>query len=306
MKQPIFTRDDNNPILSVEDMPFPAGAVLNPGATEYDGDVLLLLRVEKANGFSDIHVARSADGRTDWRVDKTPLLQHNIDDWKYETWGCEDARVCYLDSEQAYYITYTAYSPYGAAVGIARTTDFESIERLGLIFAPNNKDAALFPRKFNGKWAALHRPDAGGIEHIWIASSPDLTNWGQPHCVLTEGAGPAWDAIKVGAGPPPMLTDEGWLLMYHGVKAYGGQMVYRVGLALLDADQPHKIVARCPQAVFIPSAPYEKSGLVPNVVFPTGWILRDDEVWMYYGAADSCVCLATAKLQDLIDAVHCR
>ncbi len=183
---------------------------------------------------------------------------------------------------------------------MARTEDFERAERIGLIFSPNNKDAVLFPKKFEGRWGVLHRPDAGGIEHIWSAYSPDLVHWGEPHCVLPELAGPAWDGMKVGAGPPPILTEDGWLLIYHGVKSYGGHLVYRAGVALLDKDRPHKTVARSHNWIFQAEAPYELSGLTPNVVFPMGLLLRGNELWMYYGAADSCTCLATAKLDDVL------
>ncbi|MFC1766270.1 glycosidase [Planctomycetota bacterium] len=299
--KPLFQRDESNPILTPRDMPFTAEAVLNPGAVEHNGDVVLLLRVEDTSGYSDIYVARSRNGITDWKIDKKPLLKHGEPKYRYEKWGCEDARISYLADEELYYITYTAYSSYGAAVALARTRDFEKVERLQLIMPPSNKDACLFPRKFNGRWAMLHRPDAGGVENIWIASSPDLIHWGQPRCVLAEGAGAAWDTLKVGAGPPPILTKHGWLLLYHGVKGYAGQLVYRVGAALLDKDKPYKLLARSPKAIFKATELYETTGLIANVVFPTGLLLRDDELWMYYGAGDTCVCLATVKLQDVLD-----
>jgi predicted GH43/DUF377 family glycosyl hydrolase len=207
-----------------------------------------------------------------------------------------------MDDAQRWYITYTAYSPAGPAVALAHSSDLETADRVGLIFSPNNKDAALFPQRFDGRWAVLHRPNAGGIENIWSAYSPDFVHWGEPHCVLTEGGGAAWDAFKVGAGPPPILTDQGWLLIYHGVKTYGGRLVYRVGIALLDHDTPHKLLHRARHWIFQAEAPYELSGLVPNVVFPSGVLVRGDELWMYYGAADTYVCLATAKLKDVLAA----
>jgi predicted GH43/DUF377 family glycosyl hydrolase len=208
-----------------------------------------------------------------------------------------------LAQEKRWYITYTAYSPHGAAVAVARSQDLVRADRIGLIFSPNNKDAVLFPTRFGDRWAVLHRPNAGGMAHIWSAFSPDLVHWGQPHCVLPEGGGAAWDGIKVGAGPPPIPLREGWLLIYHGVKSYGGQLVYRAGVVLLDKDRPYKVVARSRNWIFQAEAPYEITGLVPNVVFPTGLIQRGDELWMYYGAADTVVCLATAKLQDVLSAL---
>jgi predicted GH43/DUF377 family glycosyl hydrolase len=205
-----------------------------------------------------------------------------------------------MEEDECWYITYVAYSDMGPAVGIARTTDLQSVERLSLLGATNDKDGVLFPGKFDGEYAILHRPDAGGYQHIWSARSADLRRWGDPHCVFREGYGPTWDAVKVGAGPPPIRTDEGWLLIYHGVKGYGGGLVYRVGLALLDPQTPHKVLARTPGSIFEAEAPYEVTGIVPNVIFPTGAILRGDEVWMYYGAADRCIGLARANLSDLM------
>lgn len=298
----MFERSKANPILTVEDMPVSAQAVCNPGVTEQRDDVVLLLRIENQAGYSSIHVARSRDGETDWRIEPEPLLAHGQPDLRYEQWGCEDPRVIWIDEEQCWYITYTAYSPAGAAVGLAKSCDLAEVERVGLIFSPSNKDAALFPRKFGDRWAALHRPDAGGgIENIWISFTRDLVYWGEPHCVLEERAGPAWDATTVGTGPPPIETDLGWLLLYHGVKLYGGRRVYRVGAAMLDRDRPHKVLARTDECIFKPTTDYEFTGLLPNVVFPTGTLLRGDELWMYYGAADTSVCLARAHLPDILD-----
>ncbi|MFB3926142.1 MAG: glycosidase [Syntrophales bacterium] len=300
----IFTRHEKNPILTIDDLSFDAHAILNPGATEHDGDIVLLVRIEDNDGFSSIHVARSKDGISNWKIDSKAILQRGEAGWRYEEWGCEDARVTYIPEMMAWYITYTAYSPAGEAVGLARTTDFVSAERLGLIFPPNNKDAVLFPTRFDNRWAALHRPDAGGVENIWIAYSHDFIYWGEPHAVLLEGMGPAWDAAKVGSGPPPIETKDGWLLIYHGAKYYAGSLVYRAGAVLLDRYKPHKIKASTPVCIFRGSALYEQAGLVPNSVFPTGLIQRGDELWMYYGAADTSVCLAIAKLQDLLDSLE--
>jgi predicted GH43/DUF377 family glycosyl hydrolase len=300
MQNRVFRLSPENPLIGPLDVPFPAAAVLNPGAAEQQGQTVLLLRIEDHAGFSNIHVARSDNGVTDWKIDSNPILAYGQEDWRYEQWGCEDARVTYLEEDNCWYITYTAYSPEGAAVALARSTDLVTAERIGLILSPNNKDAVLFSRKFDGRWAALHRPDAGGEQHIWSVYSPDLVHWGEPHSVLSQEGGSAWDSVKVGAGPPPLLVKDGWLLIYHGVKGYGGHLIYRAGAALLDKDKPYKVVARTRDWLFQAEAPYEFSGLTPNVVFPTGLLLRGDQLWMYYGAADTTTCLATAKLDDVL------
>jgi predicted GH43/DUF377 family glycosyl hydrolase len=297
----IFERVGSNPILAPTDLDFPAAAITNPGAIEQDGEVVLLPRVVDLSGHSSIHVARSRNGVDGWRVEREPILRYARPDCRYEQWGCEDARVVFLEPEEQYYITYTAYSSNGAAVAIARSKDLCEAERISLIFAPNNKDAVLFPQRFEGRWAVLHRPDAGNEQHIWSAFSPDLVHWGEPHCVLKSAGGAAWDGVKVGAGPPPVLTDHGWLMLYHGVKLYGGHMVYRAGAAMLERDRPHKLARRCDHWLFQSEAEYELSGFMPNVVFPTGLLLRGDELWLYYGAADTYSCLAIASLKDVLE-----
>ena len=150
MNMRIFERSPHNPIITPRDLPFPAASVLNPGATVQGDQVVLLLRVEDTAGYSSIYVARSRNGVTDWRFEPEPILRYGQRQWRCERWGCEDARVTYLATEERWYITYTAYSENGAAVALARSEDLVRAERVGLIFSPNNKDAALFPKKFGG------------------------------------------------------------------------------------------------------------------------------------------------------------
>jgi predicted GH43/DUF377 family glycosyl hydrolase len=151
----------------------------------------------------------------------------------------------------------------------------------------------------------LHRPVTGAQEHIWYAVSSDtLGSWTQPGLLLPERGGPWWDGVRVGVGAPPIETDDGWLLIFHGVKEIAGAPTYRLGLALLDKDDPRRVLARASEWVFAPEAEYELHGLLGNVVFTCGAIRRGDEVWMYYGAADTVVGLAIAKLDDLLEFVH--
>jgi len=296
----LFQRHPANPLLTAADIPAHVASALNPAATEIDGEVLLLVRVEDGRGISALWVARSRDGVSDWRVEASPLLSPVE---TYEEWGCEDARITFVPELGAWVIAYTAYSSLGPAVALARTRDFRSVERLGVVLSPENKDAALFPRRIDGQWVILHRPVAGGTGHMWLASSPDLIHWGRSAMVLRARGAVWWDGARIGGGAQPLETPEGWLLLYHGVKQMVSGPVYRVGLALLDLDDPTRPVARTDYWVFAPETPYERSGDVPNVVFPCGALLRDGVVWMYYGAADSSVCLATARLDELIAAV---
>jgi predicted GH43/DUF377 family glycosyl hydrolase len=293
----LFRRHAANPILTPGAIPADVGSAFNPAATLVGEDVVLLVRAEDRRGISALWVARSADGISDWRIDARPLLQPED---PYEEWGCEDARLTFVPELGEWVIAYTAYSPVGPGVALARTRDFASVERIGLVLSPENKDATLFPRRFDGGWVLLHRPVAGRTGHMWLASSPDLIHWGRPRVLARSRGEVWWDGSRIGAGAQPLETDAGWLLLYHGVKTMVSGPVYRVGLILLDRDDPSSVIARSEEWVFAPDAPYERSGDVPSVVFPCGAVIRDGEVWMYYGAADSTVCLAIASLDDLL------
>ena len=300
----VFRRHGNKPLLRAEDLRLQVDAVFNPGVVEVDGDVVLLLRIEDRQGISQVRVARSRNGVDGWEVADAPLLQPDLPEFPFEEWGCEDARVTQVGPRE-WIIAYTAYSRYGPAVALATTSDFLSAQRLGVVMSPTNKDATVFPQAFDGVKILLHRPVTGGYEHIWYASSGDgYTNWSEPGVLLAERGGPWWDGLRIGVGAPPLRTDQGWLLIYHGVKDMAGHGVYRLGLALLDPDNPRKVLARASRWVFGPEADFEQRGLVPNVVYTCGALLRGDDLWMYYGAADTVIGLAIAKLSDLLNFVQ--
>jgi len=298
-KLSLFSRHENNPILSSDYLDIDA-FVFNPGVVQFNEKTLLLLRVEGADGHSNIHLAKSKDGISKWQVNKKPFLGVNSK-YKYEEWGCEDARVvCVDDNGMKYYITYTAYSHHGPCPALAVTEDFRAIERLGLILPPYNKDVVLFPEKVNCQWWLLHRPYAAGEQNIWLASSSDILNWGNHRCLIEKGKGGAWDCLKVGAGPPPIKTEAGWLVIYHGVREVCNTLIYKTGMVLLDLNDLSRIVKRLRFPVFEASIEYEMKGNVPNVVFPTGTIVKEDILYLYYGASDASVCLATARMSDIL------
>jgi predicted GH43/DUF377 family glycosyl hydrolase len=300
----LFHRHGRDPLISSADLPIPSHAVFNPGVAEKDGEVVLLLRVEDRQGLSHIRVARSRNGVDGWRIAEEPLLAPDVPDCPFEEWGCEDPRVTHME-DGSWLIAYTAYSRYGPAVALASTEDFQSVHRFGVVLSPTNKDATVFPRRFHDQWLMLHRPVTGSEEHIWYASSPhDLDHWGSPGILLPERGGPWWDGLRIGVGAPPIETPEGWLLIYHGVKEVATRPVYRLGLALLDLENPYKVIARASEWVFAPEVEYEQRGLVANVVYTCGALRRGDDIWMYYGAADTVICLAIARLQDLLEFVH--
>ena len=300
----LFRRHAENPILSADDWPYAANAVFNPAAAIINGQAVLLVRVEDFRGMSHLTVAKSDDGIQSWIVDPVPSFIPQPATHPEEQWGIEDPRATWLKELDAWAIAYTAYSKGGPLVSLATTRDFRSFDRLGPVMPPEDKDAALFPVRFDGRWAMLHRPvttSPRSSANIWISFSHDLKYWGDHRELLRARAGGWWDANKIGLSTPPLETPEGWLILYHGVRETASGAIYRLGLAMLDREDPTRVLKRSDPWVFGPRADYERNGDVDDVVFPCGWVLKEDEVFLYYGAADSRVALATACLTDLID-----
>ena len=300
----LFTRHKQNPIISAKDLPYRASTVFNPGATIVNGETLLLVRVEDHRGHSHLTVARSKNGVSDWRFDQEPTFVPEPERFPEEIWGVEDPRITFLEETQNWAICYTAFSAGGPLVSLATTTDFRTFQRLGPVMPPDDKDAALFPIRFKGRWAMLHRPVPTSLAagaHIWLSWSPDLKHWGDHHILLWARHGGWWDANKIGLSPPPLRTEEGWLLLYHGVRMTASGAIYRLGLALLDLDNPGKVIHRSDEWIFQPVEDYERFGDVDKVVFPCGWVEQDGQVRIYYGAADSSIALATANVGELLD-----
>lgn len=303
----LFERHPANPILTAEDWPYPVNVVFNPAAAEVEGTTVVIARVEDLRGISHLAVARSANGIDGWEIDPEPLLTP-APGVVGEQWGFEDPRVVFVPELARWAITCTAYGPAGPAVYLATTSDFRSVERHGIIRHPEDKNAALLPRKLDDMWVLFHRPQtdfAGGRGGIFVSRSPDLHTWTAPEEVLQPRSGAWWDSLRIGIGPPPLRTEAGWLVIYHGVKETVAGSIYRVGLALTDLDEPTRVTHRLPGWVLAPLADYERTGDVPNVVFPCG-LVRDEgsgQIRLYYGAADTSVCLATAQLDDLLAAV---
>ncbi|MGD8209759.1 MAG: hypothetical protein PVF32_07875 [Desulfobacterales bacterium] len=300
----LFTRYEANPILQAKDIPYQANSVFNAAATRVGDDTLLLMRVEDRRGISHLTAARSKNGITDWRIDPTPTLAPNPADHPEEIWGIEDPRVTRIEALDMWAVVYTAYSKGGPLVSLTTTRDFKTFERKGAVMPPEDKDAALFPVQLKGRWAMLHRPVSGfaGIgAHIWISFSPDMKHWGDHQILIPARKGGWWDANKIGLSPPPLLTDKGWLILYHGVRSTAGGCIYRLGLALLDLEDPTRLLSRSDEWVFAPEKDYEVAGDVDKVVFPCGWVADGDEIRLYYGGADKCIALATARVSEILD-----
>ncbi|MHC4133960.1 MAG: glycoside hydrolase family 130 protein [Planctomycetota bacterium] len=303
-RKQLFTRHPDNPLLTAQDWPYFVNSVFNPGAVQLaSGETLLLCRVEDCSGKSHLTAARSPDGVSNWQIDPKPTLRADPENHPEEKWGLEDPRVVWLPELKNYAVTYTSYSPAGPHVSLALTEDFKDFDRIGDVMPPEDKNAAMLPRKIKGRWAMIHRPAPQRSEsHIWISYSPDLRHWGDHTLVLRARRGPWWDANRVGLCTPLIETPEGWLLLYHGAKETVSGAIYRLGAALLDLESPRHCLLRSDEWLFGPEEEYERTGDVEQVVFPCGAILEDDgdTLHIYYGAADTSVARATGSLSHIM------
>jgi predicted GH43/DUF377 family glycosyl hydrolase len=297
----LFTRFDSNPILTPDMWPYPANAVMNPGATRMNNKTLLLVRVEDMRGFSHLTTAQSEDGLTNWQISEKPTLQAEAEQ-KEEMWGLEDARIIWLEQQRQFAITYTSFSEGGPVISLAITKNFRSFAKLGKMLPPEDKDACLFPELFKERFALIHRPIVRGQAHMWISFSPDLKHWGD-HQLLVHTRQGYWDGERVGLACQPVKTEHGWLVFYHGVRRTTAGQLYRLGLVLLDLERPWKVLRRSAEWIFGPRAIYERLGDVGGVVFPSGVVVdaQNDTLFLYYGAADCTVGVAQAKFSDIID-----
>ena len=242
--------------------------------------------------LSHLRLAWSDDG-VRFRVDAGPTL---LGLGELESFGIEDARVSEI--EGTFYLTYSSVSPSGVGVGLISTRDWKTFERHGMVIPPSNKDCALFPGKIGGEYACLHRPSGVmiGGNFIWVSRSPDLMHWGRHQCIAWTRPG-MWDSVRVGAGAEPILTERGWLEIYHGANA---DHRYCLGALLLDRDDPAKVLARSVEPIMEPTAAYERTGFFGNVVFTNGHLVDGDTVTLYYGASDEVICGATMSIRAIL------
>jgi beta-1,4-mannooligosaccharide/beta-1,4-mannosyl-N-acetylglucosamine phosphorylase len=325
MPGPLVTRHARNPVLTADDLPYPATLVYNPGVVRTDDRYVMAFRVDHGYatdrvgygfGSIDIGIAFSEDGVL-WQVQDRTILGELKDDehlWAY------DPRLVAIDGE--WFITFCVDTRHGMRAGIARTTDFESFEVVSLSL-PDLRNVVLFPEKIGGDYVRLERPFPiylrrtwGQVDRfdIWVSRSPDLVHWGETELLLAVEQVPFANE-KIGPGPPPIRTADGWLTLFHAVdteptRAPGGWegtwiKRYTAGAMLLDLNDPAKVAGMCPHPILVPEAPYELTeGFRTNVVFPTGLVADGDTAMIYYGAADSVICLATASISELVDSTR--
>ena len=247
--------------------------------------------------MSHLRAARSRDG-LHFTIDESPALFPAME---YEAFGIEDPRITQIGAD--FYVSYVGVSAQGIVTALARTRDFRQFERLGIIFAPDNKDVALFPEKIGGKYYALHRPSISGFgrPEIWIAESPDLICWGNHRRLagLRQGEAGAghWENGRIGGGAAPFRVDGGWLEIYHGADR---QARYCLGALLLDAEEPWKVIGRSREPILEPVLDYERQGFFGNVVFSCGAMCEDGLVKIYYGASDTFTAYAQISLAEVM------
>ena len=305
----VLWRSSRNPIIGRHHLPR-SNSIFNSAVVPFRGGYAGVFRVDDRTRAMKIHAGRSADGVT-WQIEQQAIVFEPADDRIPEIQSrfehAYDPRVTWL--EDRFYVTW-CNGYHGPTIGVGYTHDFETFFQLDNAFLPFNRNGVLFPRRIGGTYAMLSRPSDNGhtpFGDIFFSESPDLVHWGRHRHVMAPIPW-TWESTKIGAGPTPIETPEGWLLIYHGVLTSCNGYVYSMGAALLDLDQPWKVIARSRDYLLSPQVPYEQVGDVPNVAFPCAALVDEqrDRLTIYYGGADTVVCMAHGSLSGVIEFVRSR
>ncbi|MFA7185754.1 MAG: glycoside hydrolase family 130 protein [Victivallales bacterium] len=296
----LFERYRQNPIVTANQVPG-AHSIFNSAVIAWNGKYAGVFRVDDETRNSNLHVGFSNDG-IKWTISPHPL--NMVDEISGETKRAAgyDPRITELDDK--FYVTWCC-DCFGPTICMAWTDDFETFHQLDL-FLPANRNGVLFPRKINGMYTLLTRPTDNSMrvnvpfDSIFCLQSPDLKFWGKCRLVMSPRPNVIWEYVKIGAGPVPIETDDGWLLIYHGVLTSCSGNLYYAGGAILDKGNPWKVLYRSKKYLMAPSTDYERIGDVPNVIFPVAAVKDGSGLRMYYGGADTCTCMATVELEKLV------
>lgn len=296
-------RYSKNPVIDRNPAPG-ISRIFNSAVVPYEGKFIGVFRAETTNGRPHLHLGYSENG-IDWDIEteRIPFVDENGN--PFQPKYAYDPRL--VKVEDTYYIIWCG-DFYGAALGIAKTTDFKQFVRLENPFLPFNRNGVLFPRKVNGNYMLLSRPSDSGhtpFGDIFISESPDMTYWGKHRHVMAKGGDGWWQNVKIGGGPAPIETSEGWLMFYHGVTGTCNGFVYSMGAVLLDLEEPSKVKYRSGTFVLTPEKSYETTGFVDNVVFPCATLHDSDtgKIAIYYGAADTYVGVAFTTIDEIVNYV---
>ncbi len=314
-------RHPDNPILTRDEIPdiYPqlvdATSVFNPGAIKFNGKYLLMLRTQARSRETYLVMAESDDG-VDFRVRDEIVHFRGLENVKEKVYHIYDARISCIEGQ--YYVMFAMDMEGGCQLGVGKTDDFKEFDFLGIASNEDIRNGVLFPEKVKGKYLRMDRPNKARHSDgpssgttIWLSESDDLLNW-EPVAPLISGRFHYWDEF-IGSGPPPVKTRDGWLHVYHGVAGhFGSASIYQGGVMLLDLDDPSKVIGRCRHNILEPREIWELAGQVPNVCFPSGWVVEgiddegfakpESEVKIYYGAADTVVGLCVTTISELLDA----
>jgi len=298
----VLWRSRRNPIIPHNLIPS-SNSIFNSAVVPYGDGFAGVFRCDSKSRTMQLHSGRSTDGvtwtlqneRITWRPDNPAVGEIAAFEHAY------DPRVHWL--EDRYVITW-CNGYHGPTIGLGYTHDFETFTQMENAFLPFNRNGVLFPRRINGKYAMLSRPSDNGhtpFGDIFYSESPDLIHWGKHRFVMGTTTG--WQETKIGAGPVPIETTEGWLLFYHGVLTSCNGFVYSFGAALLDLERPWQVLYRTDPYLLAPQAPYERTGDVPNVAFPCAALsdAATGRLAIYYGGADTVVCLAFGQVDEIVD-----
>lgn len=296
----VVWRSERNPVIPRDLIPA-SNSIFNSAVVPFGGKFAGVFRVDNNIREMRIHSGRSEDG-IDWKIEEQPIEficdTPEIAPYEFQY----DPRVCWI--EDRYYVSW-CNGYHGPTIGVGYTYDFKDFYQIENAFLPYNRNGVLFPRKINGNYAMFSRPSDTGhtaFGDIFYSESPDMCFWGRHRHVMGP-KGWTWQSTKVGAGPTPIETSEGWLLFYHGVLTSCNGFVYSMGAALLDLDEPWKVLYRAEPYLLSPQRIYENVGDVPNVVFPCA-ALHDaptGRIAIYYGAADTVTCMAFTQVDELMD-----
>ena len=297
----VLWRYSKNPVIGRYHIPS-SNSIFNSAVVPFGEGFAGVFRCDNKAVQMNIFVGFSKDG-IHWDISHEPIRFKAGNTEMIESEYKYDPRVTWI--EDRYWITW-CNGYYGPTIGIGYTFDFKEFFQCENAFLPFNRNGVLLPQKFNGKYALLSRPSDSGhtpFGDIYISFSPDMKFWGEHRHVMSPTPFPesAWQCTKIGAGSVPFLTDEGWLMFYHGVITTCNGFRYSMGAAILDKDNPAKLLYRTREYLLAPAAPYELQGDVPNVVFPCAALRDGDKVAVYYGAADTVVGMAFGYISEILE-----
>jgi beta-1,4-mannooligosaccharide/beta-1,4-mannosyl-N-acetylglucosamine phosphorylase len=301
----VLWRYSANPVIGWN--PLKAGArAYNSAVLPYGKGFIGVFRVDHHNGMPALHLGRS-DNALDWEIEEE-VIQFVDEAGNPAPVGAYAYDPRLLRMEDAFYISWCAEFPDTMAptIGLARTEDFRTFTRLENAYLPFNRNGVLFPRKIGGEYVMLNRPSDNGhtpFGDIFLSHSPDLCFWGKHRLVMKAGASGWWEGTKIGPGPVPLETSEGWLILYHAVLNTCNGFVYSIGSALLDLDEPSRVLARSNRALLSPEKSYETTGFTPNVAFPCATLHEPEtgRLAIYYGAADTFTAVAFGRVPEIIE-----